>query len=289
MINNKNILFYLAIIFASTDVYASGPYGAPAIPGEAGQVSVSLEGEKISNKEINLDRSALYVSIGGLSLSTNLSEDDFDVDEENAGVGISYIVSDTVELFGSFSQGIQSTSSSGDSDSHTTYRIGSKFVPRQTGTLKLGFVVQMQQSNTKYDGQYQPYMGIQSATDVYYINTPVPGREKLTETIYNLGFSMGLVTPVVEPYLGVSLSKVTGTYEFSANGAADVNSYPIAGGTGTATNENVSLNYKADLITSNYFEAFLGARFKPEPNLFLNLEARLLLQKGFAFSVGYVF
>ena len=285
------IICYCIVLLSSINVaQAQSSFGNLASNNKAGKFSLKFEGSKVTKVKTVMGESTLHTTIGNLPFDSSLGESTSKYEQETIGVGLGYSISDQLEIFGGLSDGNQTQEGDIRSDDFSAYKVGLRFVPVQTGLLKMGIMVQLEKVNSRYYDDYSiPNVTFSTTTDHYFIGGLLKGEEEvsLTNLDLHIGFSVDLGS--IDPYFGLYASKINGDYNFSGTGTNRVTSIPVGGGSGTTSNEMVTMRMDGNLEEKDMFGVVVGVSMHTIENLGFDIEYQAGARNGIFFGANYTF
>jgi hypothetical protein len=191
-------------------------------------------------------------------------------------VGASYALNAQSQIFVNLGNG----KDSGQKSNSRT--IGIKIAPEVPPTeIKMGLVLRAQQVTVDIDGPFVYFPVLSDGTNQYFHNAPsINGSEQLKYTRLDAFFGASSSTGVFRPYGGLGLSRISGTDTLALNDNVSVTAFSIGGGTGTTSEQHVTINNNSDISASRYFSAIFGFSINPDSQLGMTTEFQIGVQKS---------
>ena len=266
--------------------FAVDMLGNPTQIGLPGTFDIQIGGGRMTNLDFDVTKTIATFQVGTASGTYLYQPSTGKVEEDQAFIGLSYVLNSRSLIFVNLGSG-KSTSQSSNSRA-----IGFKLSPQlEESYFKMGLVLRAQQVAIDIDGLFVP-PPLNDGTNAYALNTlygAINGNEQIKYTRLDAFFGASIGTGAIRPYGGVCLSRLSGSDTLSLNETVSVNTSPIGGGTPTTSTQSVSLQAKGDISGSRYFTGVLGLSFNPDNFMGLTTEIQMGVQNTIAIAGNYKF
>jgi hypothetical protein len=256
--------------------YASDMFGNPTVIGPQGKLELQIGGGKSKELALDVSKSVTTVQIGSsTSISQAESAASGNLEEDQVFVTGAYAVNAQMQIFANVGSG------KGGGQKSTSRGIGFKLVPESASSaVKMGLILRAQQITADFEGPFNYWMPIFDSVNNYYLNAPVNGTEQLKFTRLDAFFGASTSTGLFRPYMGVALSRISGSDTLALDDTVSVNAWPISGGSQTTSTQHVVIHNKADLSASRYFTGVFGFSINPDEQLGMTAEFQIGVQKS---------
>jgi|GEM_PF-4670277 len=196
--------------------------------------------------------------------------------EDQLYIGLAYAPNSISQIFVNLGSGKDAGQKS------TSHAIGIKFSPApMESAINMGLMLRATQSTIDIDGLFWLHdISISDAVNSYSVNAYVNGSEELKLTRLDAFIGASSRTGVIRYYGGLCLSRIAGSDKIVLDDTATVFSYPLAGGSGSSSTEDVTLAAKSDISGSHYIGGVLGLSINPDSGMGMTFEIQEGIQRS---------
>jgi len=256
--------------------FAADILGNPTLTGNPGRFEFQVGGGRSSQFDLDTKQSIAILQYGSVSGTDTIPAGTGTFSEDQAYIGLSYATNTISQIFVNIGSGKDTSQQS------SNYAIGIKFSPPpRESAINMGLILRATHTTVDLDvGYYIGSLSISDGTNKY-IASSARGSEKLEFTRLDAFVGASSRTGAIRYYGGICLSRITGSDTLALDDTSTVFAYPIGGGAGSSSTQQVTLDARSDLSGSHYIGGVLGLSINPDSGMGMTVE----LQEGIQRSV----